>query len=421
MEQLNLSLAVMGATAVGIALMSSALKRSPVTESILAMGVGIAVGPYGLALLDLSRWGDDTAILEQASRLTLAIGLMGVALRLKRESLKVLLKPMMLLLTVVMLAMWLTSSLLAGWLLGLPLWAALLFGAVVTPTDPVVASTIVTGKFAKTHLPLRIRDGLSLESGANDGLAYLFVMLPVFMLTLAPGEALSRWLVQSIIIGVVFASVLGVVIGFAAAKLLSLAEHHGLVDKTSLLGYTVAFSLFALGLAELLKADAVVSVFLAGLTFNLFSDKSDEHEEEKIQEGVAKLFTLPMFVIFGIALPFTEWADLGWPLLALTILVLLLRRPPVLLLLYPALRRYWAVPDVRFIGWFGPIGIAAIYYASLAHKHMGEPLFWHASSAIIFASILVHGVTAAPLTRLYARHAGIPPEGSRVLSRRDAE
>ncbi|WP_190324442.1 cation:proton antiporter [Pseudomonas profundi] len=421
MEQLNLSLAVMGATAVGVALMSSALKRSPVTESILAMAVGIAVGPYGLALLDLSKWGDETAILEQASRLTLAIGLMGVALRLKRESLRVLLKPIIVLLTIVMLAMWLTSSLLAGWLLGLPLWAALLFGAVVTPTDPVVASTIVTGKFAKTHLPLRIRDGLSLESGANDGLAYLFVMLPIFMMTLAPGAAWSKWLLESVLIGVVFAVVLGGVIGFSAARLLSLAERHGLVDKTSLLGYTVAFSLFALGLAELLKADAVVSVFLAGLTFNLFSDKNDEHEEEKIQEGVAKLFTLPMFVIFGIALPFAAWAELGWPLLALTILILLLRRPPILLMLYPALRRYWTTPDVRFIGWFGPIGIAAIYYASLAHKHMDQPLFWHAGSAIIFASILVHGITAAPLTRLYARHAGVPPEGSRVLSRRDDE
>lgn len=420
MQQLNFALAVMGATAVGIALMSSALKRSPVTESILAVAVGIAVGPYGLALLDLAKWGEETAILEQASRLTLAIGLMGVALRIKRDSLRVLWRPITVLLTVAMLAMWLVSSVLAGWLLGLPLWAALLFGAVITPTDPVVASTIVTGTFAKKHLPLRIRDGLSLESGANDGLAYLFVMLPIFMMT-APGEAWSRWLLESVLIGVVFASVLGVVIGFCAAKLLSLAEHHGLVDKTSLLGYTVAFSLFALGLAELLKADAVVSVFLAGLTFNLFSDKSDEHEEEKIQEGVAKLFTLPMFVIFGIALPWAEWADLGWPLLALTILVLLLRRPPILLMLYPALRHYWTVPDVRFMGWFGPIGIAAIYYASLAHKHMHQPLFWHASSAIIFASILVHGITAAPLTRLYARHAGVPPEGSRELSRHDDE
>ncbi|WP_150303632.1 cation:proton antiporter domain-containing protein [Pseudomonas saliphila] len=421
MQQLNLALAVMGATAVGIALMSSALKRSPVTESILAVAVGIAVGPYGLALLDLAEWGEETAILEQASRLTLAIGLMGVALRIKRDSLKVLWRPMMVLLTIAMLAMWLASSLLAGWLLGLPLWAALLFGAVVTPTDPVVASTIVTGTFAKKHLPLRIRDGLSLESGANDGLAYLFVMLPIFMLTVAPGEAWSKWLLESVLVGVVFASALGCVIGFCAARLLSLAERHRLVDNTSLLGYSVAFSLFTLGFAELLGADAIISVFLAGLTFNLVSDKNDEHEEEKIQEGVAKLFTLPMFVIFGIALPFAEWIELGWPLLVLTLLILILRRPPILLMLYPALRHYWATPDVRFIGWFGPIGIAAIYYANLAHKHMDQPVFWHAGSAIVFASILVHGITAAPLTRLYARHAGVPPEGARVLSRSDDE
>ncbi|MBL4835549.1 MAG: cation:proton antiporter [Pseudomonas sp.] len=403
MHQLDLAFTVMGLAVVAIALLSAAIHRNPLSEPILAMAVGIAVGPYGFGWLELARWGNDTMILEQASRLTLAIGLMGVALRLQRESVQRLLRPVGLLLTLGMLGMWLVSSMLAWWVLPVPLWAALLLGAIVTPTDPVVASAIVTGNFADHHLPLRLRDGLSFESGANDGLAYLLVMLPVLMLGHAPTTAWLTWLLESLLIGVLLAALIGWVIGYGAARLLRLAEHHGLVETTSLLGYTLAFSIFSLGAASLLNADAIVSVFVAGLTFNLCSERNEEHEEEKIQEGVAKLFALPMFVIFGIALPFDAWASLGWPLAALAVLILLLRRAPVIGALAPFMRSSWNHNDTRFLGWFAPIGIAAIYYASLAEKHTGDPLYWHVASALVFASVIVHGVTAGPLTRLYSR------------------
>ena len=415
MSQLNIALAIMGGVAVCIALLSALIKRSPVSEPALAVLVGLAVGPYGLSWLDLARWGETFSILEQAARLTLAIGLMGVALRLQRAALKAILKPVMLLLIFVMLGMWLVSSLLAGWLLGLSLWAALLLGAVVTPTDPVVASSIVTGKFATQHLPLRLRDTLSAESGANDGLAYAFVMLPILMLSHSPDQAWSRWLIESVLIGIGGAALMGAIVGFAAAKLLAFAERKKLVASSSLLGYTVAFSLLTLGLAKLLHTDGVLAVFAAGLAFNLFSEKHEEQEEENIQEAVAKLFTLPMFVIFGIALPLHEWVALGWPLVALALLVLLLRRPPVVMVMCSTWRHSLNSRDSLYLGWFGPLGIAAIYYAALAHSHLHDPLYWHAASALIFASIMIHGVSAAPLSRLYARHPGAAPQGSAHL------
>jgi NhaP-type Na+/H+ or K+/H+ antiporter len=406
MTQLNIALAIMGSVTVGVALLSALIKRSPVSESSIAVLIGLAVGPYGLGWLDLARWSDPYLILAQAARLTLAIGLMGVALRLKREAIKALLRPIALLLTLGMLGMWLVSSVLAGWLLGLSLWTALLLGAIVTPTDPVVASSIVTGEFAKQHLPLRLRDTLSAEAGSNDGLAYVFVMLPILMIGHTPDQAIHRWLLESVLTGVIGAAVLGAVIGVIAAKLLALAERHNLVAGTSLLGYSVAFSLMTLGLAQLLQTDGLLAVFIAGLLFNLLSDRQEEHEEEHTQEAVAKLFTLPMFVIFGIALPLNEWAALGWPLFWLALLVLLLRRLPVVMMLAPTWQRSLNKHDAAFLGWFGPIGIAAIYYAALAHSHLHDPLFWYVASALIFGSIMLHGVTAAPLTRLHARWPG---------------
>ncbi len=106
---------------------------------------------------------------------------------------------------------------------------------------------------------------------------------------------------------------------------------------------------------------------------------------------------------------------LGWPLFALAVLVLLLRRLPVFAVLFFGLRRSLNGHDVAYLGWFGPIGIAAIYYAALARGHTHDPTILHAASALIFASILIHGLTAAPLTRIYARHRAPAPSRTRYL------
>lgn len=415
MHQMNMGLAIIGVVVIAVALLSGLIKRSPVSEPVLAVLAGLAVGPYGLDWLDLARWGDKNVILEQAAHLTAAVGLMSVALRIQRQSIRPLLRPVTLLLTAGMLGMWLICSALAGWLLGLPLWTALLLGAIGTPTDPVVSSSIVSGPFADKNLPLRLRDGLSLESGANDGLAYLLVMLPVLMLQHAPDQAWSQWLFEALLIGVVGACVIGLAIGFVAAHALRFALHRRLVAQPSLLGFTIALSLFTLGAAKLLHADAIISVFLAGLTFNLMTDARESARAENIQEMAAKLLMLPMFVIFGVALPLADWGRLGWPLLALAVLVLLLRRPPVVTALRPLWRGWFNREDSRFLGWFGPIGVAAMYYAAMARNHVHDPLLWQAASALIFTSILAHGISASPLTRLYARHPRPAPPHTAAL------
>ncbi|MBN1240910.1 MAG: cation:proton antiporter [Gammaproteobacteria bacterium] len=400
--QIPIALTVVAATVLVVGLFSQALKRTPLQEPLLGVAVGIAVGPHGIGWLDVSAWGNPHELLEQTAHVTLAIGLMAVALRISSDDLRRYARPAAWLLTLGMLGMWLTSSLAAGWLLDLPPSGALLLGAVLTPTDPVVASTIVTGKFAHQHLPRRIRSFLSLESGANDGLAYLFVLLPILLIGGVDSPP-RDWLVQALLRGVVVAALLGAAIGFGAGKILHRAHKGGLIESYSFLTFTTTLSLFTLGAASLLRADALISVFVAGLTFNLSTDTGERHEEERIQESMSKLFTLPMFVLFGLAAPLDDWARLGAPLAALAAAVLLLRRLPVVGLLYPALRRDYAGSDIAFIGWFGPLGIAAVYYSTYAVNETGQTSLWTAASAVIAASILAHGVTAAPLTRLYSR------------------
>ncbi len=402
MRQLAIALTVVGATVLLVGLFSHALKRSPFQEPLLCVLVGIAVGPFGLGWLDIAAWAAPDLLLERVAQLTLAISLMAIALRLSANDLRRLWRPAVLLLTLGMLGMWLVSTLIVAWLLGLPLWIAALLGAALTPTDPVVASSIVTGEFARTNLPRRVRSTLSLESGANDGLAYLFVMLPILMLQ--PTDApWTRWLLEVLLQGVLLAAAVGAALGYAAGWVLTWAHRRDMIESYSFLTFTVTLSLFTLGAAVLLGADALISVFVAGLVFTLTSDTGDRHDEERIQESMSKLFTLPMFVLFGLALPLAQWEAIGWALGGFAAALLVLRRLPVFAALFPAMRRMYGAHDVAFLGWFGPIGVAAIYYAALAVRETGETIVWEAASAAIFTSILIHGLTAAPLTRAHAR------------------
>lgn len=408
MTGLNLALAIVGGLVLLIGLLSAPIKRSLLSAPLIALSVGVLVGPAGLGLLDLAAWGKQESILEQAARLTVAISLMAIAFRVPTgypfkswRSLAVMLGP-------VMTLMWLASGLLAYFILGLPFWLAMLIGAVVTPTDPVVSSTIVTGNMAEEKLPARLRNLLSGESGANDGLAYPFVFLCILMLERPPGEALTHWLTLTLLWEVGAAVVLGAALGYGAGRLLQLAEDKETIERPSYLAYTIALSLLVLGATKLAGTDGILAVFAAGIALNLAVDTETQNEEERMQESVNRFFVLPIFVLLGMALPWGAWLELGWKGLALVGAVLLLRRLPAVLAFGPLLRRTQQVNGVRdalFLGWFGPVGVAALFYATLSVREAGADEAWVVGSLLICASVLVHGVSAAPLTNLYARRS----------------
>lgn len=395
------AIAIIGAIVLVISGLSHVLHRSPFQETVVALFAGIVAGPYGLGWLDLETLGDPIPILLEAARLTVAVNLMGTALRLTRQDLRALAVPAALLLTLGMVLMAGASSLVAWVVLGVSPLVAALIGTSLTSTDPVVSSAIVSGKLAQADLPRRVRSGLSLEAGANDGLAYPLVMLPVaFVLHAQPWHV---WLVQDVLIDVVGGALFGAAVGVAAASLLRWADRHGAIGRMSFLAYTVALSLLILGLARVLKLDGLLSVFTGGLAYSLIASVRVKSKEENVQEAVGSLFTLPLFVLLGAALPWAAWQEQGWLMAALALAVLLLRRLPMWLALWPVLRRTYTPRDGLFLGWFGPIGVAPLFYAAHVTHETGQHAVWPAATAVITASILVHGMTAAPFTRWYGR------------------
>lgn len=408
MQQLNLVVAISACVVVALGLVSRRIKSSLLSLPLLALAVGLLAGPVVLGWVRPQGWPDPHTILKEAARFTLAVSVAGIALRTPPEDYRKLLAPVALLLTVGMIAMWLVTSAIAWAILPMAPLAALLLGAALTPTDPVVASSIVTGSPAEENLTDRLRSTLSLESGANDGLGYLIVMLPLLLITRGIGaETLEHWVVDVIGIGVLLAIAIGALVGALLAGLLQLAHKRKLDDRHSMLSLSVAMSFLAVAGAKLAGSDGILAAFAAGAAFNLVSAPDERYDEENVQEAISKLFNLPIFVLAGILLPVAAWVDSPLPAL-FALVVLLLRRPIATSLSLLAFSRTLPRAEIAFAGWFGPIGVAAIYYSLLARERTGDAIYWEMTAAVVTASIVVHGVTAWPAMKALARRLGSP-------------
>ena len=405
MNALYVSLAAIGGLLLLLGMLGGLLKeRTPVSEPLIALIAGVLIGPSALGLLDLADLGNQALILEEAALVTLGVALVGVALRLPVGYASSNWRLLVVLLGILMPLMWIVSGLLVYLIVGLHFGVAVLIGAIITPTDPVVASSIVAGGVAERNLPSPLRCAISAESGFNDGLALPFVVLPVLVLTEPPREVLGHWLTHTVLVEIVGGAVVAALMGYAAGKTLRWAERKETMERTSLLTVSLALSLTVLGVTELLHLNGVLAAFVAGIVFNFAGSSDAKESQEDIQEAISRFFDLPIFVLLGMALPWEEWLELGWSGLLLVAAVLLLRRLPAVLALRPLLGPLRGkTKDVLFLGWFGPVGAAALYYAAFSFRETSIEVVWTVGSLVICASLLVHGVSATPLTKLYGR------------------
>jgi sodium/hydrogen antiporter len=398
-QQLFAGLAVAGVLLVGLGLFSKRLENLPLSAPLVALLAGVALGPQALGWLDPAAWGGGERFVEEAARITIAIGLMAIALRLPPDYLRSQWRPLLVMVAVVMPLMALAGAALAAWLLGLPLLIALLLGAILCPTDPIVATSIVTGEAAERSLPERLRHLLLGESGANDGLAFPLVWLPLVLL--ASGGA-GRWVAEIVLWQTAGAVALGAALGYAGGKLLVRAERRDTIEVDSYFAYTLALTVLVLGVAELLHADGMLAVFASGLVFAREVGARERAQEERVQEAMNGFFTLPIFMLIGLVVPWEGWRELGWSGAAFVAALLLFRRLPAVWIVHRFVPALAERRDVLFAGWFGPIGVAALFYAVTAARHAGDERLFAAATLAICASIVAHGVTAWPFRRLYA-------------------
>lgn len=400
---INVVLTLVTSVVIVFCLFSVLLQRLSLPGPTICLAFGVLVGPFALDLIRLEDFGlPPSTLLEQAARITLAMSLSGIALRLPHGYWRRNIRWVAVIIGLGMAAMLLAAAgvLWAG--LQVPLLVALLFAAIITPTDPVVTTPIVTGPVAEDRIPQRLRHNLSAESGINDGLGHVFVMLMVLLLTspATAGGDFAAVLLWEVIGGSIF----GMILGFLMGHLFIRVKKRGLMDESSYLVFLLPFSLFLLGSAALLNAEGLLAVFLGSAVFGQVIPQRDEDEEDKIDDAVNQLLLLPVFVLLGAALPLDRWVQEGWLVAAVIVVAVFARRLVALWGLRPLLKPLHDRSETLFLSWFGPIGISALYYTMVAQDHTGNQDLFVWVTVAITASVLIHGASTAPLSRWLKLH-----------------
>ena len=390
------------------------LQIHSITEPLIALVVGILIGPDVLNLIKSAPQKEELKILKTACEFTIAVALMATALRLPQNFFRKNIKTQSNLIVFGMIFMWLSSAAVAY--LVLPLLSfpeCLLLGAIVTPTDPVVASTLTTGKTAKKYLPGFLRNSLSFEAGVNDGLAYPIVFLSLF-LTGAAGYGFGEWFTRILLYETILCAILAYIFGKVAGFMMKKGHKAGLMSNKSLFSYSLAVTLVLLSGFALLKMNGIIAVFVGGYAFAQDLTSNEDLEEEKVQDAMERMTTVPVFFILGLMLPWQEWISLGWSAVAIVVLILLFRRIPAILLLMPFLPLFRSkTKSGLLLGWFGPIGVATLYYGIHMQEKSGVEEVWVIPSLMVVASTFIHGLTSVPLEKLYFRKAGRANEFSK--------
>jgi len=282
-----------------------------------------------------------------------------------------------------------------------------LLGALLSPTDPVLSSSIVTNP----RVPALVRHSLNLESGMNDGLALPAVLALTAALQLSAKHFVWwRFVLEDLTIG--FG--VGIVVALFASVLLPRGE--GLEERIpgyqkSLYALGVAFA--AYGTAKVLpRGNGLIAVFVAAIVLGIRRPDIRAYFERQAADLV-ELVKLGIFVVFGSLLTLHGLFNEGWAALGVVAIALLLARP---LAVFAALVRTGTdLPTRGFMAWFGPKGVATMTFSLLvlnAHVTSGTRIF-NLAALTVFCSILVHGMTDTPGAEWIARRSERPRAVSR--------
>ena len=420
-----------------MALAGTVLKRLPLSTAMLYLLVGLAIGPLGLGLMAPQPQAH-AHLLERVAEVVVLLSLFTAGLKLsagwrdRRWALPVRLALNSMVLTIGLIA-------LAAWLfLDLPVGACILLGAILAPTDPVLASEVQLQEPGDQD---KLRFALTGEGGLNDGSAFPFVMLGLGLLGLHDlGTWGWRWLAVDVLWATAAGLVCGWLLGIAVGRLvLHLRRRH---QEAVGLDEFLALGLIGLsyGCALLLHAYGFLAVFAAGVALRRLETRQGAgdaslppveqalvHPDRTLAESVAvDPRHAPAFMARAV-LAFNEQVErIGEVAVVLAIGALLAAVPwehaawwfvPLLLLMIRPLAVRLGMAGTRvsrgqrlLMGWFGIRGVGSLYYLMYALNHglppeLGDRLVALTLSVVV-ASIVVHGISVTPLMAAYERHLG---------------
>ena len=394
-ETLNKALLVLGATLVGGALVAGLAHRSFLSLTAAFVALGFLLGDSGLSVLDFDPGSGFVATLATVA---LVLILFRDGLEVEAEMLQ---HAWRLPFRKLVLAMPLTCVIVAAAthaLTDLTWTESFLLGALLSPTDPVLSSSVVTNP----RVPRILRHSLNLESGLNDGLALPAVL--AFTAAAASEEDFVWWefVLQDVTVGFVT----GALVGLAAAYLMPRGRALGAdvsAHQKAMFALGVAFA--AYGIATLPpEGNGLISTFVAAIVLGIRRPDIRASFETRA-EDIIEVVKLGVFVVFGSLFTFdTLFAD-GWAAVAIVAVTILVARPVAVFV--SVVRSDTDIAERAFMSWFGPKGVATMTFALLvlAEGPSSAERVVGIAALAVFTSIFVHGLTDHPGSEWMARHA----------------
>lgn len=375
------ALAVVGGLLLASSALSGLTRRTILSTSVLAVGAGIALSLAGVISLSA---GDHVLVLlvELVLLLTLFSDGLLVEAELLRRHWGPAARALVIAMPVNATALAFTAKLLfpqLSWM------EAFLLGFALSPTDPVVTSSVV----GSPRVPQVVRHTLNLESGLNDGLALPFVLFFLAFAGDPQGSAVGSAgeLAAESGIGVA----LGAALALAAGRLLDRLPDWALVERAEGL-YALGLGLGAFGVASLAGGNGLIAAFVAGMAFALVRHEGPEVFHD-FNEGLSHVLQLVAFTVFGALVVATGFDGDVLALAAFVAIALLIARPASVLVAFTGVRM--SRPEKLFIAWFGPKGIASMLFALfiLNSSAPDRTFVFDVAAFVILASIVVHGLT----------------------------
>ena len=391
------ALAILALTLLAVAAVSGRLSGTPVTPVMVFTGVGLLVGPEVLGEVDLeSSSGTVRALAEATLALVLFCDASRIDLRLLRREVGV---PTRLLGIGLPLTIALGAVAAAAIFGQLSVEEAVILAIVLAPTDAALGQAVVT----EPRVPGRIRQGLNVESGLNDGICVPLLFAAVaaadVQSEISEGRSAITLLLEEIGYGVVG----GVVGGLVVAAIVIQAGRRDLIAGPWRQVIPGAGAALAYGIASALGGSGFIAAFVAGMTFRMALGRDPEDLNE-LSEEVGNVLNGITFLFFGAILLGPALGELTWELALYAVLSLtLVRMLPVVIAMLGSHAR---APTLGFLGWFGPRGLASIVFAVIVVEESNLPhenLMALAIYLTVGLSVLAHGVSAAPLADRYAR------------------
>lgn len=396
-----LNLLVIGILLLTVTLGSGWISRLPVSYALIYLLVGIGLGPYGVKLIELRP---HALFLERLTEFVVIVSLFSCGLKMNRP---------------LQLWAWNSTARLIGLLLPISIFAvaaighwfvkldwgpAILLGAILAPTDPVLASEV---QLANIDDRDELRFALTSEGGLNDALAFPFVYFGIYALK---DNNWPNWFSQWVAIDLLWATTVGIVMGILVAKAVTWIDlrlqRYRPADELMEDFIALSTILLTYSLTEVVNGYGFLAVFVAGIVVQRsYRDPEKPLSQLHFTERIEKLMEVATILLLGSLIRLEPMLAFGGYSLLVAGLLIFLIRPVGAWISTIGSRLH---PASRLLcGWFGIRGVGSIYYLTYAFGHglkgeTAEKLAWITFTTIVF-SVIVHGISATPLMNWYER------------------